>query len=195
MRRVTAVFLFVAGLAGTGSAYAQDSRSTEGRVVVTIIPGGATFFTEGTDLKGPSFGNYNLGGAIAGTVRHVGLESEVSGTAASHSDRHAVGPRRPPYQLQRQPRHLGARVETASSRNHRRRGWSDPLREASLRSTRLRPSSPETWAVASSGIRRWGLRGDYRFIAVQSRTTPEFFGLETRYGHRVYGAFLVNIGR
>jgi len=43
---------------------------------------------------------------------------------------------------------------------------------------------------------RWGLRGDYRFIAVQSKDdAPEFFGREARYGHRVTGAFLVNIGR
>jgi hypothetical protein len=33
---------------------------------------------------------------------------------------------------------------------------------------------------------RWGVRGDYRFIAVRSRDdAPAFFGQETRYGHRV----------
>jgi hypothetical protein len=43
---------------------------------------------------------------------------------------------------------------------------------------------------------RWGLRGDYRFIMVQSKDdAPEFFGRETRYGHRIYGAVLVNLGR
>ena len=39
---------------------------------------------------------------------------------------------------------------------------------------------------------RWGLRGDYRFIAVQSKDdAPAFFGQETRYGHRVYGGVLL----
>jgi hypothetical protein len=43
---------------------------------------------------------------------------------------------------------------------------------------------------------RWGLRGDYRFIAVQSKDdAPAFFGQETRYGHRVYGGVLLNVGR
>ena len=43
---------------------------------------------------------------------------------------------------------------------------------------------------------RWGLRGDYRFIAVQSKDeAPAFFGQETRYGHRVYGGVLLNIGQ
>src|SRR5439155_18679268 len=43
---------------------------------------------------------------------------------------------------------------------------------------------------------RWGLRGDYRFIAVQSKDdAPAFFGQETRYGHRVCGGVLLNVGR
>src|SRR4029453_7646102 len=41
---------------------------------------------------------------------------------------------------------------------------------------------------------RWGLRGDYRFIAVKSKDdAPAFFGQETRYGHRVYGGVLLNV--
>jgi hypothetical protein len=43
---------------------------------------------------------------------------------------------------------------------------------------------------------RWGLRGDYRFITVQSKDdAPSFWGPETRYGHRVYGGVLLNAGR
>jgi len=43
---------------------------------------------------------------------------------------------------------------------------------------------------------RWGLRGDYRFIALKSKDdAPAFFGQETRYGHRVYGGVLLNVGR
>ena len=43
---------------------------------------------------------------------------------------------------------------------------------------------------------RWGLRGDYRFIAIRSNDdSPAFFGQETRYGHRVYGGVLLNVGR
>jgi len=43
---------------------------------------------------------------------------------------------------------------------------------------------------------RWGLRGDYRFVALKSKEdAPAFFGQETRYGHRVYGGVLLNLGR
>jgi hypothetical protein len=40
---------------------------------------------------------------------------------------------------------------------------------------------------------RWGLRGDYRFTAVQSKNdAPAFFGQDTPYGHRVYVGVLIN---
>jgi len=43
---------------------------------------------------------------------------------------------------------------------------------------------------------RWGVRGDYRFIAVRANdTAPAFFGQERRYGHRVYGAVIINAVR
>jgi len=43
---------------------------------------------------------------------------------------------------------------------------------------------------------RWGLRGDYRFIAVQSKDdAPAIFGQETRYGHRIYGGVILNVAR
>ena len=43
---------------------------------------------------------------------------------------------------------------------------------------------------------RWGLRADYRFIGVQSKDdAPAFFGREDRFGHRIYGAVLLNVAR
>ena len=40
---------------------------------------------------------------------------------------------------------------------------------------------------------RWGLRGDYRFIAVRaSSDATAFFNQDTRYGHRVYAAVIIN---
>ena len=41
---------------------------------------------------------------------------------------------------------------------------------------------------------RWGLRGDYRLLAAQSKdNAPSFLGRNTRDGHRVYGSVLVNL--
>ena len=43
---------------------------------------------------------------------------------------------------------------------------------------------------------RWGVRGDYRFIAIGSQNdAPAFLGQQTRYAHRVYGGVLLNIAR
>ena len=43
---------------------------------------------------------------------------------------------------------------------------------------------------------RWGLRADYRFIAVRSKDdAPDFFGQDERYGHRVYAAVVINAVR
>jgi hypothetical protein len=40
------------------------------------------------------------------------------------------------------------------------------------------------------------VRGDYRFMSVRSDdSAPVFFGQETRYGHRVYGAVVINAVR
>jgi len=43
----------------------------------------------------------------------------------------------------------------------------------------------------------WGVRADYRFLAVKSRSdAPAFFGLDqARYGHRVYGSVVYTFGR
>src|ERR1043165_7767938 len=84
MKRSIAVLLATLALGVASTASAQDLRSAAGPapVVVTIIPGGGTFFTESkTSGKGPSFGNYDLGGAVTFNVnRYVGFEGEVSGS-------------------------------------------------------------------------------------------------------------------
>ena len=44
-----------------------------------------------------------------------------------------------------------------------------------------------------AGNGRWGLRGDYRFLAVRSKNTAsEFFGQTNRYANRIYGAVILN---
>ena len=84
MKRIVTMFALVVGvmgLAGANQVHAQEtSAAGPGTVAVTIIPGGATFFTESSNAKGPSFGNYGLGGAVTLNFnRWVGVEGEVSG--------------------------------------------------------------------------------------------------------------------
>src|SRR5918994_42942 len=81
MQRFIAVLLTVAAIGAATPVFAQDAAPGPGKVVITIIPGGATFFTEAEDNPNTgSFGNYDLGGAVAVNFnRYVGVEGEVNG--------------------------------------------------------------------------------------------------------------------
>ena len=199
--RVTAALLVLgAALTGASSAMAQDRR-VEGPAVVTIIPGGATFFTEGKDTNGPSFGSYDLGGAFAGNFnRYIGVEGEVSGKlGVSQSLTGIIGDVKTPNMLN----YSGNLVVSAPTRS-----GVIPYATAGVgglsvfEKASLGINETETFLTTNvgGGVKwfsgRWGLRGDYRFIVVQSKDdAPSFFGQETRYGHRFYGGFLVNVGR
>lgn len=203
MKRFVAASLFVATtFTGVSSAYAQEARSGEGTVVVTIIPAGATFFTEGKDLNGPSFGSYDLGGALAVNFnRYVGLEGEVSGQLGVTQNLSGLllDDVRTPHMLA----YTGNVVVSAPIRSTLVPYVTGGVGGLSLfEKAALGVNETETFLTSNLGAGlkwyrgRWGLRGDYRFIAVQSKDdAPEFFGRETRYGHRFYGAVLVNVKR
>jgi hypothetical protein len=172
MSRLIAVLLVALGVVvGTGRAYAQERPAGPGVVEVTIIPAGGTFFTESKDTKGPSFGNYDLGAALTLNVnRYLGIEGEVSGALGIKQDL--------PY--------VTGGVGGLSV----------------FERTGLGINGTETFLTGNVGgglkwyAGRWGLRADYRFVAVRSKDdAPDFFGHETRYGHRVYGGVILNVGR
>jgi hypothetical protein len=63
----------VAAILATVPAFAQEAAPSPGTVEVTLIPGGATFFT--SKDAGPEFGNYTYGGAVTLNFnRYVGIE-------------------------------------------------------------------------------------------------------------------------
>jgi hypothetical protein len=199
MTRVTAIFLVCVGLAGVSSANAQETQRVEGPGVVTIIPGGATFFTKGTDTNGPSFGSYDLGGAFAVNFnRYVGLEGEVSGKlGVSQSLTGVIGDVTTPNMLN----YSGNVVFNAPTRTVVPYATAGVGGLSVFEKASLGINQTETFLTGNFGgglkwfSGRWGVRGDYRFIVTQSKDdAPEFFGRETRYGHRFYGGFLVNIG-
>jgi hypothetical protein len=205
MKRLIAVLMAVVGLAGATTAYAQESRVAQGPVVVTFIPGGATFFTQGKDTKAPSFGNYGLGGALEVKLnRFVAVEGEVTGALGitqdlefSNGTSNVKTPNLVTYS--------GNVVVLASTRSSvvpyvtGGVGGLTVLEKASL-------GIPDTQTFLTGNVGggvkwfsgRWGLRADYRFTAVRSKDdapSSSFFGQETRYGHRVYGGVLINVGR
>jgi hypothetical protein len=188
--------------ADRAQAQAQESSPGPGALEVTIIPGGGTFFTEASDSGSPSFGNYDLGGSATVNVnRYVGIEGEVSGLLGVSQSLDFVNgtvDAKTPHFL-----NYSGNVIV-----HAGRGSVVPYATAGLGGLSLFERAEvgvnDTTTFFTSNVGggvkwyagRWGLRGDYRFIAVQSKDdAPAFFGQETRYGHRVYGGVILNVVR
>jgi hypothetical protein len=204
MTRWIAVLLAVVGVSGSTEVLAQDAAAGPSTVVITLIPGGATFFTEAEEnAQAPSFGNYDLGASVAVNFnRYVAVEGEFS-VALGISQTLQLGT----VELDERSPHLlnfsGNLVVSAPTG-----GSVVPYVTGGIGGLTLFERRPltvdqnETFFTSNVGggvnwyAGRWGLRGDYRFIAVQSKDdAPLFFGRENRYGHRVYGGVLLNVGR
>jgi hypothetical protein len=204
-RWIATAFIAAIGLAGASQAQAQTQEQSAGPglVEVTIIPGGGTFFTEGKDTQGPSFGNYDLGGGVTVNFnRFVGVEGEVSGALGISQSLDFAGATsdvKTPHILN----YSGNLIVSAANRSSVVPYVTGGIGGMSLfERANLGIGDTETFLTGNvgGGIKwyagRWGLRGDYRFIAVQSKDdAPAFFGQETRYGHRVYGGVILNVVR
>ncbi len=202
MTRVTKALFIISGLlVGAGQAYAQDTRgNTEGRAVVTIIPGGATFVTEGKNSSGPGFGNYSLGGSILGNFnKYVGVEGEVTGLiGVTQSLAGFADDTRTPHTVNYSG-NVVVSIPAGSVVPYVTGGVGGM---SVFETADLGINSMETFLTGNVGAGvtwyagRWGVRVDYRFIAVQGKDdAPVFFGTENRYAHRIYGGVLLNFGR
>ena len=201
MKRSLLALVAVVGI--SVPAYAQDVVPGAGSVVVTVIPGGTTFFTEGKS-SGPSFGSYDLGGAVAYNLsRFVGVEGEVGGTLGVSQDLQFANVTAPDVKTPNLLNYSGNLVVSAV--NHTTVvpyviGGVGGLTMFEKESLGINDTQTFLTGNVGGGVKwfhgRWGLRGDYRFIAVRSKDdAPAFFGQETRYGHRVYGGVLLNVAR
>ena len=204
MTRWIAAFVAVVAVAGATNAVAQETGPGPGSVVVTIIPGGATFFTEAKDNpQGPSFGNYDLGGSVALNFnRYIGIEGEVSaaiGVNQTLDFASGAVDQKPPHQLN-YTGNLVVSLPTATSVVPYVTGGVGGLTVFERSGLGVNDATTFFTSNVGGGVNwyagRWGLRGDYRFIAVQSKDdAPAFFGQETRYGHRIFGGVLLNVRR
>jgi len=202
-RWIGALFIAATVVVAASPVSAQEAKPGPGLVQVTIIPGGATFVTEGQSALGPSFGNYQLGGAVAFNVnRYVAIEGEVNEALGLSQDLQLGGltsnlksPNLLNYSgnLVAYARHYGGVVPYATV------GIGSLI---AFKRTEVGIDDTETFLTGNVGgglnwyAGRWGIRGDYRFIAIGSQNdAPAFFGQQTRYAHRVYGGVLLNIAR
>ena len=200
MTRWMAALITAVSIVGGGRAFAQEAAPGPGTVEVTLVPGGTTFFTSGD--KGPSFGSYTLGGTLTYNInRIVGIEGEVGGTLGVSQDLQFGGitsNQKGPNQLNYSG-NLVLSAPTHSAVIPYITGGVGALTMFERPSIGVIGTQTFLTGDVGGGLKwyasngRWGLRGDYRFIAVRSNDdAPAFFGLETRYGHRVYGAVIVN---
>jgi hypothetical protein len=196
-----AVLCVLTGVLAAGEARAQEMRTGPGTVEVTLAPVGGTFFREGGETPEPGFGSYDLGAGLTFNVnRYFGIEAEVGGALGVSQDLLIGGDTsslRPPHMLS----YGGSLVFSIPNQSAfvpyvaGGVGGLTVFERASLD-----VNQTETFLTGNigGGLKwyggRWGLRGDYRLIPVRSKDgAPEFFGRETRYGHRVYGGIIVNL--
>ena len=205
MKRLIAILLTVTAIGAATPAFAQESAPGPGKVVITVIPAGATFFTEAENSTlGPSFGSYDLGGSVTVNFnRYVGIEGEVSGAIGVPQSLQVgtvtLDDERSPDSLN----YSGNLVISAPNRSSVVPYLTGGVGGQTLFEQRVLDVNDATTFLTGNvggGISwyagRWGIRGDYRFIAVQSKDdAPAFFGREERYGHRVYAGVLLNVSR
>jgi hypothetical protein len=202
---MVALVATLATLAGAAPASAQESPRRAGSVVVTVIPGGATFFAQSKSGKEPGFTNLAPAGDVEVYLsRYVSVEGEVGGGIGVSQELQGAGGishRTSPSLVT----YSGNVVVMAPSD-----GLLAPYLTIGaggltlLQTSALGIAGNKTFFTGNVGAgvkwfnatSRWGVRADYRFLVVRADDgAPAFFGQETRYASRAYGALLVNVDR
>jgi hypothetical protein len=200
MKRAVAALITATALTAASHASAQELGTGPGTLEVTLIPAGGTFFV--SQNAAPSFGNYTLGGSVTYNVNRIlGFEGEVNGSLGIAQNLAFGGPTtnlKTPNTVD----YTGNVVVSAPTHGSLVPyitggvGGQTVLHRAELGIDRT-----QTFLTgnAGAGIKwyaangRWGLRGDYRFIAARANdNTPAFFGPDARFANRVYAGVILN---
>lgn len=193
--------LAVTSVLVSAPAYAQSA--TTPRVDVSVMPGGATIFTEKSGE--PSFGTYAAVGTVTYVVsKFVGVEGEFGGNIGISQDiDFTTGTR------SAKPAHsftFGADLIGYVGGRDRR---VVPYVTAGaggltlLDQTEVSVPNSTTFFTGNAGAGvlaslndHWGVRVDYRFLAVKSKDdAPAFFGRGDRYGHRITAGLSYKFGK
>jgi len=202
MTRWIGRFIILSSVVATTSAYAQETTPGAGKAEVTIIPGGGTFFAKIKRVTLPGFGDYDFGGALAWNfTRVVGVEGELARSIGIKQYLADVLIR------ETTPNMLSYSGNVVFNAPGRRLVpyWTVGVGGLSVYSRpALGIARDRTFVTgnAGGGVKwysaggRWGLRGDYRFMAVRSnRRASDFFGEDKRYANRIYGGVVINAVR
>jgi len=201
MTKWVSVLLVMLSFVATDRASAQEGPAGAGQAEVTLIPGGGIVFAESKEASAPTFGNYQLGGAVAYNLsRFVGIEGEFGSSVGISQtlDFGYSGSVRTPDMLTYSG-NVVLSVPTGTSLVPYVTGGAGGLSLLSRKDFGINETETLFTSNVGGGIKwyagRWGLRADYRFIAVPSRDEVSAFGFgtEPRYGHRVYGAVMLTV--
>ncbi len=202
MKRLLVLGFVLALIVSAAPVRAQEGPAGAGRAEITFIPAGAVMFTENSDASAPGFSNYQLGGGFTYNLnRFLGVEGEVAssiGLSQSLDFGYPSTVRTP--DVLNYSGNLVVSVPNGSSVVPYVTGGVGGLSLFSREAFGIDQTETLFSTNIGGGVKwyagRWGLRGDYRFLAVPSKDeTSPFFGNEARYGHRVYGAVMLNVGR
>jgi hypothetical protein len=205
MKHTITVLAALALLCSAGVAAAQE-KAGAGRWEVGISPGGGTFFTKGSTDAQSSFKNYALGASMTWNANRLfGIEGEVGGGLGVKQD---ITFNQTPFTGIEAPDTIAYNGNAVYAPAGNDRAFV-PYVAGGMGGLTVRPKAvlndfglTNTTTFLSENLgggikwfssKHWGLRGDYRFIVVNGRTSADsFFGLnETRYGNRVYGSLLL----
>jgi opacity protein-like surface antigen len=203
MKRIAAVLVTAIALTGGTRASAQEIGPGPGTLEVTVIPAGGTFFVSRNNS--PEFGNYNLGGSVTYNVNRVlGFEGEANGSIGIAQDL-AFGGRTTNTKTPNTLNYTGNVVVSAPTNSSLVPYITGGIGgQTVFERPELGITSTQTFLTGNAGAGlkwyaangRWGLRGDYRFIAVRANdSTPAFFGPEARFANRVYAGVIINAVR
>ena len=201
-----ATLAILIGLAGSSHAFAQSRESSSSGLAVSkrrSFQAARRSSPKARTRNGPSFGNYDLGGSVTVNVnRYVGVEGEVSGALGLQQRFNFNGSTLDDVRTPHLLNYSGNVIVNAA------RGPVVPYVTGGIggqtlfEQAALGINDTDTFLTGNvgGGVKwysgRWGLRGDYRFIAVQGKDdAPAFLGQDTRYGHRVYGGVVLNVVR
>jgi opacity protein-like surface antigen len=200
---IVSALIVVATFVVAGRAFAQEGPAGAGRAEITLVPAGGVFFTESKDASAPSFGNYQAGGAVAVNLnRFIGIEGEVGSTIgiSQSLDFGYASSVRTPDMLSYNG-NVVLSLPTGSSVVPYVTGGVGGLSVFTRQELGVTERETRFASNVGGGLKwyagRWGVRADYRFIALPSvdTTSAAFLSTNARYGHRVYGAILLNVGR
>ncbi|MEQ1573247.1 MAG: hypothetical protein ABL993_03285 [Vicinamibacterales bacterium] len=195
------VMVLVSSLAiGAGPALAQETAGP-GKVELSVIPGGAVYFSQSDATKEASFFNYDLGGALTVNFRRVAIEGEVGGSLGLSQTLNFASSSLNSTRTPDTVSYSGNVIVPLMSRSSVVPYVTGGVGGLTLlEKPEVGLASADTFLTGNVGggvkwyAGRWGLRADYRFLAVKSKDeASSFFGRDDRYGHRVYGGIIVNL--